>query len=79
MSGMFMYSQFNGDISRWNVSSVTDMSNMFHDSEFNGDISNWNVSNVTECRGFSQDATAWTEPKPNFTNCDLTPSGGFGN
>ena len=55
------------------------MSGMFEISQFNGDISNWDVDNVTECEGFSQDATAWTLPKPNFTNCDLTPSGGFGN
>jgi hypothetical protein len=27
------------------------------------------VSNVTECLYFSTDATAWTLPKPNFTNC----------
>ena len=50
---------FNGDISGWNVSSVTDMSCMFSFyipgqeavSAFNGDISKWNVSKVTtmEC------------------------------
>jgi len=28
------------------------------------------VSNVTDCESFSRDATAWTEPKPSFTNCD---------
>jgi len=27
------------------------------------------VSNVTDCQDFSLDATAWTLPKPNFTNC----------
>ena len=37
---------FNGDISKWNVSNVRDMSYMFADSVFNGDISNWDVSNV---------------------------------
>ena len=37
---------FNGDISKWNVSNVTDMSNMFYGSKFNRDISEWNVSNV---------------------------------
>jgi len=36
---------------------------------FNQDISSWDVSNVTDCEGFSIGATAWTEPKPNFTNC----------
>ena len=37
---------FNGDISNWDVSSVTDMTQMFYNSNFNGDISNWDVSSV---------------------------------
>ncbi len=41
-------SQFNGDISRWNVSKVTNMSCMFYESRFNGDISRWDVSKVTD-------------------------------
>ena len=46
---MFFNNQFNGDISKWNVSNVTTMDYMFSKSEFtgkNGDISNWDVSNV---------------------------------
>ena len=40
MSGLFKYTDFNGDISEWNVSNVTDMSDMFFDCEyFNQDIS----------------------------------------
>jgi len=39
MSFMFAFSLFNGDISVWDVSSVTDMTCMFYDSKFNGDIS----------------------------------------
>jgi len=38
---MFAFSNFNGDISKWDVSSVKDMSNMFQCSNFNGDISKW--------------------------------------
>ena len=45
---MFSKSQFNGDISKWDVSNVTNMGNMFSKSPFNGDISNWDVSNVDE-------------------------------
>ena len=45
---MFYESQFNGDISNWDVSNVTDMTWMFRDSQFNGDISKWDVSNVTQ-------------------------------
>jgi surface protein len=47
MSGMFEESRFNGDLSRWNTSSVRDMSRMFKMSDFNGDISQWDVSSVT--------------------------------
>ena len=44
---MFSYSSFNGDISKWNVSNVTNMRGMFFSSNFNGDISDWDVGNVT--------------------------------
>ena len=37
---------FNGDISKWDVSHVKTMVGMFYESKFNGDISNWDVSNV---------------------------------
>ena len=61
---------FNQDISGWNVSNVTQMKHMFDgSSNFNQDLNSWNVSNVTNCESFSVDATAWTLPKPNFTNC----------
>ena len=40
---------FNGDISEWDVSGVTDMSLMFANAgSFNGDISSWDVSGVTD-------------------------------
>ena len=45
---MFYASHFTGDISKWNVSNVTNMSQMFQRSSFNGDISDWNVGNVTD-------------------------------
>ena len=38
---------FNGDISKWDVSSVNDMTGMFYyEVVFNGDISKWDVSSV---------------------------------
>jgi surface protein len=46
MYAMFYNSNFNGDISNWDVSNVTNMNYLFNDSQFNGDISNWDVSNV---------------------------------
>jgi surface protein len=47
MSYMFDGSQFDGDISNWDVSNVTNMFRMFDDSQFDGDISRWDVSMVT--------------------------------
>ena len=46
MSSMFNgATDFNGDISNWDVSSVTNMTFMFNETyAFNQDISNWNVS-----------------------------------
>ena len=39
---------FNGDISKWDVSSVTAIYGMFQRAiAFNGDISKWDVSSVT--------------------------------
>ena len=57
--------EFNGDISKWDVSNVTNMMEMFHSSEFNGDISNWDVSSVTNMREmffhseFNGDISKW--------------------
>ena len=51
MSNLFNCSDFDGDISLWNVSNVGNMRGMFYDSRFtgkNGDISKWDVSNVKD-------------------------------
>ena len=51
---------FDGDISRWDVSSVKDMHNMFHDAKsFNGDISGWDVSSVTDMSGMFEGAESY--------------------
>ena len=64
---MFKGSEFNGDLSNWDVSSVVNMSEMFgsksHDyntistSKFNGNIYNWNVSSVTNMSGMFKDSS----------------------
>ena len=51
MSGLFMFTKFNGDISKWDVSKVENMAYMFSRSQFNGDISEWDVSKVTNMSG----------------------------
>lgn len=58
---------FNGDISGWDVSNVTSMAGMFQGaSSFNGDISGWDVSNVIAmanmfygATSFNQDLSGW--------------------
>ena len=67
--------EFNGDISGWDVSNVTDMHYMFKKSKFNGNISNWNVSNVTNMTGmfekskFNGDISTWNvNVKPEWMN-----------
>ena len=57
--------QFNGDISKWDVSNVKNMKWMFVCSDFNGDISKWNVSNVEDMCSmfadskFNKDISNW--------------------
>ena len=65
MNNLFQNSQFNGDISSWDVSNVETMDVMFWNSQFNGDISNWDVSNVGTMEAmfrnssFNQDISNW--------------------
>ena len=65
MSFLFYTTDFNGDISEWNVSNVKEMFMMFAQSKFNGDISKWDVSNVTTMSymfsdsEFNQDISNW--------------------
>ena len=41
-------SEFNQDISSWNLSSVVQMGHMFDGAtSFNQDIASWNISNVS--------------------------------
>ena len=68
MSNLFQNSDFNGHISQWDVSKVTNMDYMFFNCKsFNQDISNWDVSNVTNmrsmfyaCKYFNQDISQWS-------------------
>ena len=66
MSELFcFFDDFNGDISKWDVSNVKDMEGMFRGSKFNGDISKWNVSNVEDMSvmfdksNFNGDISKW--------------------
>jgi len=67
VSMMFANTVFNGDIGRWNMSNVRDMSRMFYNSPlFDCDISMWDTSNVCDmskmfygAAGFSYDISKW--------------------
>ena len=61
-------SDFDGDISEWNVSNVIYMHHMFDNCKYtgkNGDISNWNVSKVINMKGmfmrsnYNGDISGW--------------------
>ena len=66
MSSMFRQTNgLIGNLSEWNVNSVTNMSYMFLSCSFNGDISQWDVSNVTNMEAmfvasaFNGDLSEW--------------------
>ena len=75
MNQMFSKAQsFNADVSKWDVSSVTNMQSMFNNAHsFNSDISKWDVSSVTNmqymfyyARSFSRTLCgAWKTSKAN--------------
>ena len=51
---------FNGDLSSWDVSKVTDMSDMFIFAyDFNGNLSSWDVSSVTNMNEMFAVATSF--------------------
>ena len=71
MSYMFYLAQsYNQSILGWDTSNVTNMSGMFNEAySFNQDTNNINTVNVANCTNFCLNATSWTLPKPNFSNC----------
>jgi len=63
---MFRETEYNGDLSAWDVSNITVMWDMFKASKFdNPSINNWNVSNVQSMETmfgdsqFNQDISGW--------------------
>ena len=76
LSRMFFYAtQFNANISNWDVSSIINMHRLFTATKFNGDLATWDVSNVTdmshmflESINFNQDISNWNVS--NVTNMD---------
>ena len=71
MTNLFYGTDFQGDVSQWDVSSVKDMRFMFQEcTNFNSDISNWDVSTVKSmnsifdrCFNFNCDISKWDVSK----------------
>jgi surface protein len=67
MSNLFYgSSSFNGDISHWDTSAVTNMDDLFRSTPFNQNIGAWNTAAVTsmqrvfmDARAFNQDIGSW--------------------
>ena len=61
---------FNGDLSNWDVSKVTDMSYMFNSANvFNQDLSAWNTEKVVSCDYFSSYSALDSEHLPTLGSC----------
>ena len=62
MSQLFKGSNFNGDLSNWDVSQVTNMDSMFSSNNvFNQDIGSWDTSKVTDMGSMFLSATAFNQ------------------
>ena len=64
MSDMFISSQFNGDISNWDVSNVEDMSGMLIGSKFSSDISKWKINDKCDTYAMFYSCPIKEEYKP---------------
>lgn len=74
-------SQFAGDISKWNVSKVTNMWVIFKGSQFTGDLNKWKVSDGTDMEDAFMDSALekigkipkWYKPKEDFLVGNMYP------
>ena len=68
-SWLFNESEFDGDISGWDMSNATNLTAMFRQSYFGGDISHWNTKNVVHAGllfaycPFNGDISRWNTSK----------------
>ena len=71
MSELFVYTDFNEDISHWDVSNVTNMRHMFTGCSFNHPL-NWNLPKVTDLYGMFHGCSSLNQSidfdTPNVTN-----------
>lgn len=65
--GGYGFGKFNGNISQWNTSKVTNMAFMFSGARnFNKPINNWDVSNVAEMKAMFNDTWRFNQPLNNW-------------
>lgn len=73
MARMFRGTPFNGDISQWNTSNITNMSSTFRSADnFNKDIGSWNTGNVTDMSNMFQDAISFNKPIGSWNTSSTT-------
>lgn len=64
---------FNGNLSTWDVSGVTNMSNLFINTLiFNSDISSWNTTNVTSMLNLFNGATSFNQNISGWNTSNVT-------
>jgi len=73
LENLFASSSFNGDISAWDVSHVTDMKSMFSGATaFNQTLNNWDVSSVTNMSDMFKGATSFNQSLSNWDVSHVT-------
>ena len=73
MSELFTYNIYNGDISKWDTSSVFNMKKMFYAAyPFNQPISEWNVSNVIDMSYMFCNTRTFNQPIGNWNVSNVT-------
>jgi surface protein len=60
------------DISKWDTSSVTDMSYMFNEAKNIPDISGWDVRSVTDMKGMFEDANTFNRDISGWNTSNVT-------
>jgi surface protein len=75
---MFWNSSFNGDISTWNTSSVTDMSWMFWGADsFNQIVGGWDVSSMIDMSWMFYSTDSFNQPLDTWDVSSVTDMGGM--
>lgn len=72
MANLFLQTNFNQDISSWDVSSVNLMNRMFSNTPFNQAIGSWDVSSVTDMSGMFFWTLSFNQPLNNWDTSSVT-------